>query len=173
MEFEFLIKRLSAKLKGISYRLNHNFTFFNEEDLYQEALLHLWNALNTGKLNDKTDSYILQGCYFYLKNYIRVHKDKIKPFSLDAHFENEEDQNRESLTIKDERCELFFDRLNDKLLAEVICNNGLTKKEKRLLPLFAEGLTTREIGRCVGISHVRVIKMRREISRKCLKYLDK
>jgi RNA polymerase sigma factor (sigma-70 family) len=173
MKFGLLVKRLSPKLKGISYRLNHSLTFFNEEDLYQEALVHLWNELNAGSLNDKTDSYILQGCYFYLKNYIRTHKDKIRPFSLDAHFEGEEGQNREPLSIKDERCERFFDYLNDKLLAEVICNNGLTKKEKKLLPLFSEGLTTREIGRRVGISHVRVIKMRREISRKCLKYLDK
>jgi RNA polymerase sigma factor (sigma-70 family) len=173
MSFELLVKRLSPKLKGIAYRLNHNNTFFNEEDLYHEALLHLWLKFGEKKLSDKTDSYILQGCYFYLKNYIRMHKDKITPLRIDMQAADADNNLQETLVIKDEKAEHYFDYLNDKLLAEVIQNNGLTSREKELLPFFAQGFTTREIGKRLGISHVRIVKMRKIIRKKCEKYLDR
>ena len=173
MEFEKLIKRLSPKMKGIAYRLNHRFTFFNDEDLFQEALIHLWENFTAGKLADKTDSYILQGCYFYLQNYIRTVKDKFISFSLDIPVNEEKDNSAVCLPLKDEKSGEYFEHLNRKLLVEVIRNNGLTGREKDLLPFFAEGLTMREIGNRVGVSHVRVLKMRDEIRRKCRKYLDK
>jgi len=172
MDFTRLVKRLDPKLKAIAYRLNHNHTFFNEEDLYQEALVHLWEQSKRHALEDKTDSFILQGCYFYLKNYLRTHKDRIRPLHIEAVTQGEEGTSC-GFELRDERAEGFFDGLNDRLLADVIRNNGLSPREKELLPLFAEGLTTRQIGKRVGLSHVRVIKMRREISRKCRKYLDK
>ncbi|MCX5704439.1 MAG: hypothetical protein NT066_08150 [Candidatus Omnitrophica bacterium] len=83
MSFEILLKRISPTLKRIAYRLNGHFSFFNDEDLYQEALIHLWLDFKEGKLSDKTDSYILQGCYFYLKNYIRKNYDKANLISLE------------------------------------------------------------------------------------------
>jgi len=172
MTFEILVKTLSPKLKAIAYRLNHSFTFFDEEDLYQEALLHLWGEFKSGTLSDKTDSYILQGCYFYLKNYIRTHKDKIILLRIDTHSPEDEENPKEPLALKDDNPQRYFDYLNDKLLAELICNNGLKQREKELLPFFAQGLTTREIGRHLGISHVMVIKLTRAIREKCRKYLD-
>jgi len=45
-------------------------------------------------------------------------------------------------------------------------------KEKNLLSLCAEGLTTRQIGAKAGISHVAVVRQMRKIRAKCLKYLD-
>lgn len=173
MSFEILVRTLSPKLKGIAYRLNHSFTFFDEEDLYQEALLHLWEEFRAGTLSDKTTSYILQGCYFYLKNYIRTHKDKIIPLSIDVSSPGDEENSKEPLVLKDDNPQRYFDYLNDKLLAELIRNNGLTQCEKELLPFFAQGLTTREIGKRIGISHVRIVKIRKGIRRKCEKYLDK
>ena len=77
-----------------------------------------------------------------------------------------------SLCLADRRQEGFLDYLNDKLLAQTISDNGLTPREKELLPLFAEGLTTREIGKRLGISHVRVVKLTSRIRVKCRKYLD-
>ena len=74
--FEVLIKRVSPTLKRITYRLNGHFSFFNDEDLFQEALIHLWEDYQKGKIQDKTDSYILQGCHFHLKNYLRKMKPK-------------------------------------------------------------------------------------------------
>jgi RNA polymerase sigma factor (sigma-70 family) len=173
MEFEKLTKKLTPKLKAIAYRLNHRFTFFNGEDLFQEALVHLWKENSAGKLEDKTDSYILQGCYFYLQNYIRTAKDKFFSFSLDGHYADDGDHYEEPLEIKDERSGDYFERLNREMVVEVIRNNGLTGREKELLPFFAEGLTVREIGKRVGVSHVSILKMKAEIRRKCLKHLDK
>jgi len=173
MEFEKLIKRLTPKLRGIVYKLNHRFTFFNDDDLFQEALIHLWQEVRAGKLTDKTDSYVLQGCYFYLQNHIRTVKDKFSSFSLDLCFSGEDDNPAEFLALKGEKSDNYFEYLNKKLIIEVIRNNGLTPREKELLLFFAEGLTVREIGKRVGVSHVWVLKMRDEIRTKCWKYLDK
>jgi len=173
MDFEKLIKKLAPKLKGIAYRLGRRPGFFNEEDLLQEELVHLWVEWRKGKLADKTDSYILQGCYFHLQNYIRTAKDKFRAFSLELQPGEEGEHPEESPALKDEKAGDYFERLNDKMIVEVIRNNGLTGREKELLPFFAEGLTVREIGRKVGVSHVRILKMKEQIRRKCLKHLDK
>ena len=172
MDFTALTKRLAPKLKSIAFRLNYRFTFFNDEDLFQEALVHLWKENSAGKLDGKTDSYILQGCYFQLQNYIRLAKDKFSSFSLDVRESAEGGNLEECLIIKDARSEDYFERLNDKMIVEVIQNNGLTGREKALLPFFAEGLTLRQIGKKIGVSHVAVLKIREAIRKKCLKHLD-
>ena len=82
MSFEELIERISPKLKGIIYKIHGSFHSLSEEDLYQEAVLQLWVDHNNGKLSDKTDSYILQSCYFYLKNYMRSLQDKTSLMSM-------------------------------------------------------------------------------------------
>ncbi|MDD5347934.1 MAG: sigma-70 family RNA polymerase sigma factor [Candidatus Omnitrophica bacterium] len=172
MTFELLVKRLTPKLKGICYKLNRRFTYFNEEDLFQEALLGLWKKFEAGALTDKTDSYILQGCSFALRNYIRTALDRVTPMSIEASVDENDVAREETLALRDVRFDSYFESLNDKFVAEVIRNNGLTRREKELLPFFAEGLTVREIGRRLGVSHVMVLKMRETIRKKCLKHLD-
>ena len=66
----------------------------------------------------------------------------------------------------------YLDYLHDKLLVEVIRNNGLLPREKKIIEFYARGFTTREIGCRLGLSHVRVIKLTRVIKQKCSKYLD-
>jgi RNA polymerase sigma factor (sigma-70 family) len=66
----------------------------------------------------------------------------------------------------------LVDRLDAKILSETIHNNGLTLREKKILSLYAEGLTTREIGEMFGVSHVRVVKIMARIRGKCRRYLD-
>lgn len=170
--FETIIKRISPTLKRITYKLNGHFTFFNEEDLFQESMVHLWEDFNAGKLDDKTDSYILQGCYFHLKNYIRIVKPWIRQVSIEALVNDEETALKDTLCLQDEGSKRYFGLLNDKLLAETIQNNGLTRKEKHILLLCAGGRTTREIGAELGISHVMVVKQMARIREKCRKYLD-
>jgi RNA polymerase sigma factor (sigma-70 family) len=43
----------------------------------------------------------------------------------------------------------------------------LDEREKEIVRLSAEGLTVREIGSRLGISHVMVVKMRKKIRIKC------
>lgn len=170
MYFDELVRKISPKLKAITHRLNGRFTFFNDEDLFQEALMHLWIDFNQHELDDKTDSYILQGCYFYLKNYIRTIQDKRALVSLNA-LVSEEGSDLESL-LPSSDSKAYFDYLNSKILVEKICNNGLTERERNIFNLALEGLTTREIGQRLGISHVRVVKLQKIIRVKCRRHKD-
>jgi len=171
-KFEDIVKRISPTLKRITYKLNGHFSFFNDEDLFQEALIHLWQDFQERKLSDKTESYILQGCYFHLKNYIRKCRIKAKLISIDEIVDEDNASFKKTLYLQDERAECTFDRLSNKLLAETIRNNGLTQREKNILFFCCDGLATREIGARLGISHVRVVKLLAKIKEKCKKYRD-
>ena len=134
--------------------------------------MHLWRDYKDGKLVDKTDSYILQGCYFHLKNYIRKNYDKAKLVSLE-NMANEEGATFDLDKILSlENPESSFELVNCKMLIEKINNNGLTRREKEVFCLALEGLTTREIGGRLGISHVRVVKLKGKIRDKCRKYIE-
>ncbi|MCM8796133.1 MAG: sigma-70 family RNA polymerase sigma factor [Candidatus Omnitrophica bacterium] len=171
MFFEELVKRLSPTLKRIIYKLNGHPTFLNDEDLYQEALIHLWQDFRVGKLDNKTDSYILQGCYFYLKNYLRKVNEKLLLVSFDAIVDEGKVSFGETFFLKDKNVQNSLNSLNNEMLLEILYNNGLNKREKDILFFYAEGLTTREIGKRMGISHVRVVKLMSRIRNKCRKYM--
>ncbi len=174
MQFEQTIKRISPKLKAIAYRLNGRSFAFNEQDLYQEAIVHLWSDFQAGRLEDKTDSYLLQGCYFHLQNYIRSKTRKVRLLSLQRRNNAEEKTDLNEFLIADNFDKsIYLDYLNDKFLVEVIRNNGLSPKEKEVINFYAYGLTTRQIGARLGVSHVMVVKMTKIIREKCRKYLDK
>ncbi len=170
MCFNELVKRISPKLRGITHRLNGRFTFFNDEDLYQEAVSHLWVDYQGGKLSDKTDSYILQGCYFHLKNHIRTVQDKASLVSIDT-FASEEDRSLEEIICLEDPVSCF-ENAHNRMLIEDILNDGLTRREKEVFSLCLEGLTTREIGKILNISHVMVVKLRGRIKDKCQKFKD-
>jgi RNA polymerase sigma factor (sigma-70 family) len=171
MDFETLVKKLSPIIKRITYKLNGHFTSFNHDDLYQEALMRLWSDYNEGKLADKTDSYILQGCFFHLKNYIRQNYNKAFMVSLEQGPEDKEEGGlTEILSLKG--ADSCFEEVHCNIVVEQIMNNGLTPREKEVFMLALEGLTVREIGDRLDISHVRVVKLRANIKEKCKKHLD-
>ncbi len=173
MTFRELLEKLSPKLRGIAFKLRGFVSFLSEEDLYQEAVLHLWQDYNRGRIKDNTDSYILQGCYYHLRNYIRVVKDKKTLVSLDAAAREDEGPIlQQSLYLTDERSLGYLDNLNDKLLAEAIRNNGLNGREKSIIEYFSQGMTTREVGRRLGVSHVSIVRAMTVIREKCRRHLD-
>ena len=63
--------------------------------------------------------------------------------------------------------------MHNKFLAQSIRDNGFNPKEKVLLSYFSQGLTTRDIGKRMGVSHVSVVKMMHKIRAKSKKHLDK
>jgi len=172
MSYEELVKKLAPTLKRITYKLGRYLSFCSQDDLYQEALIHIWDKFCEGSLLDKTDSYILQGCYFHLKNYIRKNIDKAKLVSIDFGPNDEEGQDvvDEILHLKSPGS--LFEDVYCKMLIEQINNNGLTTREKEVFNFAINGLTVRDIGSRLGISHVRVVKLRHSIAEKCLKHLD-
>ncbi len=172
MDFDSLLKKISPILKRIVYKLNTAAYFGNSEDLFQEAMLHLWQAFESGKLADKTESYILQGCYFHLKNYIRIHRGRVNVASLDAVINENEQTLDDVMVLVDDASEDIRGIIDTRLLASTIMNNGLTDREKYMLSFCLEGLTTRQIGLKLGVSHVSVVKMLRRVEKKCVKYLD-
>ncbi|TAM39094.1 sigma-70 family RNA polymerase sigma factor [bacterium] len=172
MEFEQLHQKLSPTIKRIAYRLNGHFRSFNHDDLYQEAVIHLWGNFLKGTLSDKTDSYILQGCYFHLKNYIRKVNERSGMVSIDAALCADSDTTIGELLGEHWACDDCREELHNKLLAQSIRNNGFSPREKMLLEYFSQGLTTRDIGKRLGVSHVAVLKMMKRIRQKCSRHLD-
>lgn len=172
MSFDELLKKISPVLRRITYKLGSYSRYFNADDLFQEALIHLFADYQAGKLADKTDSYILQGCYFYLRNFLRKNKEKFNLVSLD-NLVNQQDEHfdlERILCLQDPFS--VFEHTHCEFLINDIRNNGLTVKEKAVFEFALEGLTTREIGRRLGISHVSVVKLRKKIKEKCKKHLD-
>ena len=163
--FEDYISKLSPTLKRITYRLNGHFTFFDDDDLYQEAVAHLWVLFEKGEHVDKTDSYILQGCYFHLKNYIRKTMDKASLTSLEALIAGGEKALEDFLPSTATGAP---EEADGKLLRDNIAASNLTDRERRVLELALDGLTVREIGDSLGVSHVMVVKLKKKIRMKYL-----
>lgn len=162
-KFENILKKLSPTLRGITHKLNGHFSFFDEDDLFQEALRHLWVRFNEGKLDSKTDSYILQGCYFHLKNYLRKTLDKNKLISLEQLMSEESARIDLALGRGDPGIEEAF---NTNAIFDAAETSGLSERERKVLAFGLDGRTTREIGDKLGVSHVMVVKIRKNIKKK-------
>jgi RNA polymerase sigma factor (sigma-70 family) len=163
LSFEALVRRLSPTLRKITCRLNGAFSFVDDQDLFQEALIHLWTHFSSGSLHGKTDSYILQGCYFHLKNYLRKVREPATLISL-GHPVDEDGTMPED--ILDTRSLISYDEVEGNLQIEAMEEGGITPREKTVLLFSLEGMTTREIGKKLGISHVSVVKIRNRIREK-------
>lgn len=167
MAFENLMTRISPTLKRITHRLNGHHAFFNDEDLFQEALIHLWVHYREGSLSDKTDSYILQGCYFHLKNYLRKVQEKAIVLSLSTGTGEDGVRIEEFLAADGTTA---FDYLESRMEVEAREEKYLTDREKTILSLLFEGMSMREIGAKLGISHVMVLKIRNKIKDKYVRF---
>ena len=162
--FDDMTNKLSPTLRRIAHRMNGHSTFFSDDDLYQEAMVHMWVLYRNGMLDDKTDSYILQGCYFHLKNYLRTTLDKAKLTSLSALIDGQDTTLEDTLASKEGK---ERDELDAALLEEGVALKGLNERESDVLRLSMDGLTTREIGKHLGVSHVMVVKIKAQIKTKC------
>jgi DNA-directed RNA polymerase specialized sigma subunit len=61
------------------------------------------------------------------------------------------------------------EQLEDKTLYEEVRQSGLDERELKIINMCTEGLTTREMGERLGISHVAIVKLRKKIREKCKK----
>jgi RNA polymerase sigma factor (sigma-70 family) len=166
LTFEALARRVSPTLKSIAHKLNGQLSFVDDQDLFQEGLIHLWTHFTEGTLSDKTDSYILQGCYYHMKNYIRKTRDKAVLLSLNGGSDEDGSSLEESLPAKDFSSQGDVD---EGLQIEAIVESGMSRREKDVLAFSLEGMTTREIGMRLGVSHVSVVKIRSRIKERYVK----
>lgn len=160
--FMQLIDKFRPALKRLSAR-NRFLGFIDKDDLYQEAVINLWNRFKEGQLENKTSSYIARGCYFHIQNYIRTHKVRNNILSLEAPIAFGEE---ESFCLKDiirDENQDALAQLNCRFIVDDIMNNGLTKREKDVFRLLYAGLNFREVAKKLGISHVRVVKLKQNI----------
>jgi len=169
-ELDEIVNRLKYQLKGIIRKLNIQHQYIDSDDLYQEVLLYLWQKNENGELKNKNNSYILQGCYYHLKNYIRK---SIKLENRKINYDNSNYmpfQNQEINEKKEYQYQSANFKSPDEYLLYNEFNQNLSVKERALLNLRIKGLTTREIGRELGISHTMVSKMRRKMVEKYQSY---
>lgn len=165
-KYEELIERLSPKLKAIAHKLDGRFTLINDDDLYQQALLYLWTQYQKDNLDDKTDSFIVQGCVYSLKNYIRTVHKKVdrNSKSLQDHIDIDECEMQYSLSLAEESDS--YGKIEGDLIKEDIISR-LNQREQDVVAMVLEGWTTREIGKRLGTSHVMVVKIKKIIRKKC------
>jgi RNA polymerase sigma factor (sigma-70 family) len=150
-------RRTRGLLRGMVRRLTTQRAL--EEDLIQEAIIHLW--LREKEYPGQNQSWYIQSCRLYLQNYLR------KGRSVDAgnhrHAASllilQEDQKDLELGVDDTLLSLVCAR---DLLAEL--SKWLTPIEKEVLNLSNGGLSAREIGARLDLSHTSVIRHRRNIA---------
>ncbi len=160
------VKKISAGIKGIAYKLNGKYAYVDHDDLYQEAVLHLWKEYKLNTFLGKNDSYLLQGCYYYLRNYVRNMELKSRNISIyDKKYSNS-GRDKEYFVAKEEKPpedEVFMQELS----------GLLEEKEKKVFLLLSEGYTIREIAGKTGVSHPMIIKTRKKIAERTKKYFMK
>lgn len=163
MKFEEFLNEYRPSIEKMASSLSKSYTSFDKKDLAQEAYCHLWELFCDNKIEGKNKTYILRSCWFYLKNYLRKNQDSIMPECLDMPIGEDGETLREIIPDIETEPKICIERLSAKILVNEIGSNGLTAREKEVFFLCLEGYTTREIGEVLGISHVRVVKIQKNI----------
>ncbi|MEW6008174.1 MAG: sigma-70 family RNA polymerase sigma factor [Candidatus Omnitrophota bacterium] len=170
MSFNELLKKISPILKRIAASYSRPVCLCAEEDLYQEMCMHLWNNFKRGMPPGVNYSYIIKGCQFHLLNYLRKTRPKVKVSSLDEVVNENGDTLKDLLADTSEPLEEYLER---KISIDDIKNNGFSKREKQVFSLLLSGLTVRQAGERLGISHVMVLKYKHRLISKWQKKEDK
>ena len=166
MEFNKIVKKFNPKIRAIARRLDGKYTVFNDDDLYQEAVIYLWGKHNQDELHDKTDSFILQGCFFNMQNYIRTSHKSLDRNSVSMNAPI----NKEGNTYEDLLADTDIESVSSNITNRSLMNDvreKLNERELKVLSYSYNGMTTREIGGLIGVSHVMVGKIMKKIRIKC------
>ncbi|MDD5687430.1 MAG: sigma-70 family RNA polymerase sigma factor [Elusimicrobia bacterium] len=163
MEFKKVLEEFYPKLRGIARKFNGYLQFVDEDDLLQEMSIYLLEKWEQDKFKGKTESYLMQGCWFHIKNYLRTVNDKVNIVSID------EPINSDGTTLNEiipDNSQLLSEIIAYKIYIKIVKANGLTKREKEVLVFCLNGYTLREIGNKLKISFVRVARIRKNICKK-------
>jgi len=123
----------------------------------------LWKNYKDGQPAGINEAYIVRGCEFHILNILRKEREKARIASLEEPLDEDGGTLKDILPDTKEPLDKFIDR---NLTIEDIKNNGCTKREKEIFSLLLNGLTVREAGKELGISHVMVVKVKNRIIKK-------
>ncbi len=163
MKFTETIEKLERKLRKIAGDVTGNKA--DQDDLLQEGWLYLWK--NREKLENKTISYVLRGCYFRFIDYFRQgssidSKSRKNVIVISLYYTSDEGQTP-LVSIISSEAEDGKDVLIAKDLEEQI-RNGLNAKLKETYDLLLEGHTLGEMAKELNLTHeavrLRVKKIR-------------
>lgn len=163
MSFEGLYNRISPRLRIIARRYSNGSVFTKQDDLYQEMCIYLWENYKEGGREGINDAYIIKGCEFHVRNYLRVKREKTRMLSLESPIDEEGNTLKELIPFS---CEDLDREVDRKITIDSIMNNGFTKREKEVFEFLIKGFTVREIGARLGISHVMVVKLKKSLIKK-------
>lgn len=158
-----MVKKFSPQIRQLAARIPTFSQSIDKEDLYQEMLFHLYKRWENGDFEGKDDAYIIGSCYFHLKNYVRKFREKAKIVSLNEAI-GENGVTLEEL-IPDQKS-LISERQDDAIFIQQMKEKELTRREKEVAELLLQNYTLREIGARLGISHVMVLKIKKNIGKK-------
>ena len=162
MDFRILLKKITPALKNIA-RKHLYYSFYSEEDLFQEMCLYLWQHYGQGLPIGINEAYVIKGCEFHIQNFLRKGRPKAMLSSLDELI------SPDGLTLGDileDKKEDFRSNIEEKLTIDEIIALGLSEKEKSVLSYLLKGNTAREIARELEVSHVMVLKYKKSIIKK-------
>lgn len=162
MYFRILLEKITPALKAIA-RKHLLYGYYDEEDLYQEMCLYLWQHYRNGLPIGINESYVIKGCEFHIQNFLRKGRPKVTLSSLD------ELTKQDGPTLGDileDKSKDFGSSMENRLTIEEVKNLGLTDKESMVLSLLLKGHTVREAASHIGISHVMVLKHKKAIIKK-------
>lgn len=163
MKFTETVEKLETKLRRIAGDVTGNKA--DQDDLLQEGWLYLWK--NREKLENKTISYVLKGCYFRFIDYLKQgssidSKSRENVTVVSLYYISDEGQTP-LMSIISSGAEDARDVLIARDLEEQI-RNRLNAKLKETCDLLLEGYTIGEIAKELNLTHeavrLRVKKIR-------------
>jgi len=163
MKFTETVEKLERKLRKIAGDVTGNKA--DQDDLLQEGWLYLWK--NREKLENKTISYVLRGCYFRFIDYLKQgssidSKSRENVTVISLYYISDEGQAPLVSTIPS-RVQDVEDALIAKDLEKQI-RNHLNAKLKETYGLLLKGHTLGEIAKELNLTHeavrLRVKKIR-------------
>lgn len=172
MNFEVVLHTIAPRLRQIACKYRTAGACMDENDLFAEMTSYLWERWACGDIRGKTESYIVQSCYFHLRNYLRTTREAACRVSMD-----ERARGAGRIDDGDDGAPCLGDMLPDgerdlpaitegNALYDKIMSNGFLKIEKEIVRLLCDGYNIREIGRMLNISHVMVVKHKKHIAQK-------
>jgi len=172
MEFTQIAEKLETKLRKIAGNVTHNRA--DQDDLLQEGWLYLWK--NREKLENKTISYVLTGCYFRFIDYLRqgrsVDSKSRESVTVISIFYVSDEGEAPLVSIIPSRVEDIKDTVIAKDLEEQI-RNHLNTKLKETYSLLLKGHTLGEIAKELNLTHEAVRLRLKEIRRIARDYFAK